>query len=474
MDVPPLTPEMRETFPSAAVAFIEQLLAIIRTLQTKVAELEAKLGQNSLNSSKPPSSDGPAVKRSPPQAPSGNKRGGQPGHPRQTRDLIPSDQCDHLADCLPAACRNCDRPLTGTDPNPLRYQVTELPPVKPVVTEYRRHRLVCSCGVSTCGELPDEVAGQDGPRLRACVTLLTGQYRLSKEMAAHLLNDLFGVSISAGQVCAVEAEAGEIIQPVADELLAAARQAPANIDETSMGKGRWLWAMVTTVGTVFQIVPGRKREELVKLIGPDHAQITASDRHSLYGHLPASHHQFCWAHLRRDFQSMIDRKSAGSEAGRELLALSDELFGYWHRVRDKTMTKPDFARKMRADAGFRTRFKAALQRGAESGCAKTGGTCRQLADREASLYRFAFCADVEPTNNAAERSIRHGVIWRRQSHGPKSESGAKYLANIWSVVETCRQHGGHVWGFLTQCLTAAHDGRPLPSLVPPKTQTQAA
>jgi transposase len=177
-------------------------------------------------------------------------------------------------------------------------------------------------------------------------------------------------------------------------------------------------------------------------------------------------------HLRRDFQAMIDRADAGSAAGTALLALSDELFALWKRVRDGTLTRARFGGKLHADRDFRARFRSALDRGAACGGAKTAGTCRELLDREASLYVFAFHPGVEPTNNAAERAVRHGVLWPKQSGGPRSTAGAVYLANIWSVVETCRQRGRNVWAFLTACIDAADHGRPLPDLLP--TQAQAA
>jgi transposase len=471
MDSSPLPPELLAGLPPAVVQFILALLAENAALKARVAELEARLGQNSSNSSKPPSSDPPAVKRAPPRAKSGKPAGGQPGHPRHERVLV--DRPDHRHDCRPAACRRCARPLAGDDPAPLRHQVTELPPVTPVVTEYRRHRLRCpGCGVTTCGDLPAGVAGQDGPRLRAACALLTGAFRLSKAKAARLLGDLFGVPLAAAQVCATEAAVGEQLRPVADGLLAAARRHPANVDETGMGRGRWLWALVTAVATVYRVVSGRTRAELTRLTGADYARVVTSDRHALYMHLPDWRHQLCWSHLRRDFQAMIDRRNAGSDVGRDLLALSDELFALWKRVRDGTLTAARFAGRMHAERDFRTRLRAALGRGEGCGCAKTAGTCRELLDREVSLFVFAFTAGVEPTNNAAERAVRHGVLWRKQSHGPRSEAGATYLAHIWSVVETCRQHGRNVWEFLTACVAAADHGQPLPNLLP--AQAQAA
>ncbi|HVK13968.1 MAG TPA: IS66 family transposase, partial [Gemmataceae bacterium] len=397
--------------------------------------------------------------------------GGQPGHPKHERALV--ERPDHVRDRKPAACRRCARSLTGDDPEPLRHQVTDLPPVTPVVTEYRRHRLTCpGCGTTTCGELPAGVAGQDGPRLRAACALLTGAFRLSKAKAARLLGDLFGVPLSPAQVCATGAAVGGQLQPVTDTLLAAARRHPANVDETGMGKGRWLWVLVTAVATVFRIAAGRSRKAFPDLVGADYQRALTSDRYPVFDHLPDWRHQLCWAHLRRDFQAMIDRAGAGAAVGRDLLALSDELFALWRRVRDGTLTWARFGGKMHAERDFRSRFRAALGRGAGCGCAETAGTCRELLDREVSLYVFAFHPGVGPTNNAAERAVRHGVLGRKQSGGPRGAAGAAYPANIWSVVETCRQHGTNVWAFLTACVEAADHGQPLPSLFP--SQDQAA
>ena len=116
---------------------------------------------------------------------------------------------------------------------------------------------------------------------------------------------------------------------------------------------------------------------------------------------------------------------------------------------------------------FRVRFRAVLERGSVCGCAKTAGTCRELLRGEVSLFLFAFVDGVEPTNNAAERALRHGVLWRKQSHGPKSAAGCAYLGCIWSVVETCRQQSRDVWGYLTECIAAVAEGCAVPSLLSP-------
>ena len=455
---PPIPAELWQQIPPAAQAAI---LALIQHYEQRLAELEARLNQNSTNSSKPPSSDPPAVKRAPPKTPSTKKAGGQRGHAKAQRAIV--DHPDAIHECKPTVCRHCQQPLHGDDPQPLRHQVWEVPLVRPVVTEYRRHRLTCPrCGLTTCGSAS---AGQDGPRLKAACVLLTGAYRLSKSKAARLLTDLFSIPLCAGQVCATEAEVGKQLRPVVDELLAAARQQPANVDETSMGRRRWVWVMVTAVATVYQIASGRNRAALRALVGTEYRRVLTSDRHSVYSHLAEDRHQWCWSHLRRDFQAMVDRNNAGSAIGKELLEMSGQMLGWWKRVRDGTLTKVRFAGRLHAQREFRVRFRAVLERGAACGCAKTVGTCRELLRGEVSMFLFAFVDGVEPTNNAAERALRHGVLWRKMSHGPKSTKGWEYLACIWSVVETCRQQGRGVWSYLTECVAGVAEGRALPSLL---------
>src|SRR5262249_36719113 len=149
--VPPVPLELWEQVPPAAqqailVVFAQYELRV-QQLEQRIAELEERLGSNSTNSSKPPSSDGPEVKRAPPKERGKRRSGGQPGHPRATRPLLEPTQ---TFACKPDACRRCGAALSGEDPQPLRHQVLELPEVRPVVLEYQLHRLACPrCRVTT-------------------------------------------------------------------------------------------------------------------------------------------------------------------------------------------------------------------------------------------------------------------------------------------------------------------------------------
>ena len=197
---PPLPADLWDRLPPEARALILALRAEVADLRAQVHEqqeliqgLQERLNQNSTNSSRPPSTDPPAVKRRPPRPATGRPNGGQPGHARQQRPLLPPDHTEVLK---PARCRRCGHSLPGEDPQPLRHQVLELPPIRPEVTEYQLHRLRCPrCGVTTCASLPEGVPmGSQGPRLQAVLALMSGAYRMSKRMVQTFCADVLSVT----------------------------------------------------------------------------------------------------------------------------------------------------------------------------------------------------------------------------------------------------------------------------------------
>ena len=216
---------------SAMVEYYEQR---ITKLEAEVRELTARLNQNSRNSSRPPSSDGPHVKRKPPKPASGRKPGGQLGHTPHLRALVPVEQVDAVIACKPAQCRRCGKQLTGSDPQPWRQQVVELPPVQPQITEYQRHRLVCTgCGITTCGALPEGVLPTCyGPRLASIVALCTGGYRMSKRMAASFCREVLGIKLSLGEMSQIEQTVTQAVAPAVEEAAVYVQSCDANIDET--------------------------------------------------------------------------------------------------------------------------------------------------------------------------------------------------------------------------------------------------
>ena len=453
---------------------IRNLQREVAELQGEVAELKARLNQNSSNSSKPPSSDPPSVKRAPPKRPTGKKRGGQRGHKRHRRDLVPPEKVSESFVVKPETCRGCGAELLGDDPEPLRHQVAELPPIEPVVTEYRLHRLLCDeCGEKTCGQLPVGVPrGAFGPRLQAVLSLLAGAYRLGKRPIQSLAADLFGLSISTGMICKLERTTSESLETPVEELREYVRNQDAGADETSWRENRgkaWLWVAVTQVATVFTIAATRGAKVIREILGENYNRVLTSDRWTAYTWL--KRRQLCWAHLRRDFQAMIDREDEGSPIGKSLLKRSDQLFHWWHRVRDGTLARSSFQKYV---GPIRQAMRDQLELGAKCSCKKTAGTCRKLLKTEASLWTFVWIEGIEPTNNDAERVLRHAVLWRKSSGGTDSEAGSRFVERMLSIVATARQQNRNVLELLTAYCRARLDGSATPSLLPAETETTAA
>jgi hypothetical protein len=119
----------------------DELRLHLTTLATELAQLQERIGRSSRNSSKPPSSDGPGFKPPERRKGSGRKRGGQPGHPGSGPELLPIERVDEVVEHHPDSCRRCGTLLRGDDPDPLRHQVLEIPPITLKVLEHRLHRL---------------------------------------------------------------------------------------------------------------------------------------------------------------------------------------------------------------------------------------------------------------------------------------------------------------------------------------------
>jgi transposase len=384
------------------------------------------------------------------------------------RALVPPERVASVTECKPAECRCCGHPLSGEDAEPRRHQVAELPPIEPEVHEYRLHRLNCPhCKTVTCGALPDGVPRTAfGPRLHAVLSLLTGAYRLSKRQVALLGSDLLGLTISIGMIAKLERITAEMLEQPVTELAEQVKTAEAaNIDETGWrenGRKAWLWVVVTSLGIVFRIVRSRAGAVAKDLLGEEPKPIVISDRFPGYEWIKLGSRQVCWAHLRRDFQAMIDRDGDGAEVGRQLLWQSNKLFEYWHKVRDGTIQRSTFLQYM---AWLRPMVRSSLERGTRCACTKTAATCGELLRLWDCLWTFTRVAGVEPTNNAAERALRHAVIWRRISGGTDSEAGSRFVERMLSVVATCRLQGRDVLEYLTRCHRARLAGQEAPSLI---------
>ena len=454
--------EAGAVYAKGRVATITALLALAR----RVAALEARLAQTSQTSSRPPSSDPPGTPR-PRRPPSGRRPGGQPGHPGHTRPLVPVAQVQAVVPVKPARCGRCGARLHGADPTPHRHQVTEVPPVRPVVTEYQLHTLPCPCGASTRAALPPGVpVGAFGPRLQALVAVCTGVYHLSRRTTTGLLTDCFGVELALGSVTACEQAASQALAaPVAAAHAFVQQQPVAHVDETGWREGRrraWLWVAATATVTVFLVHARRGAVAAQALLGAFVGVLT-SDRWTAYTRWPLRDRQLCWAHLRRHFAAFAEMPGAAGRLGRALLAETDPLFGWWHRVRDGTLARSSFRVYV---SPLRQRVEALLWLGSRCRHAPTAATCREILLLAPALWTFVRVPGVDPTNNAAERALRPGVLWRKGSFGSHSSAGSRFAERMLTVATTLKLQRRNVVDYVTLACEAAVRCDLAPSLLP--------
>jgi transposase len=467
------------------VEFILELAARVEQHGERLARLEAQVRQDSLTSSRPPSSDPPktrAQRRAEARAKAkellrreGGERqaGGQPGHRGSGRELMPEDQIDEILDHYPSACGGCGRAFTTEEQRPKRrfgrHQVAELPPISVIWTEHRNHQLRCRhCRSRTSARLPDQISGcAFGPRFQAALLTLTARHRVSRRGIVELAHDLFGVTLSTGSVDAICQRASEALAGphlhLADWVL---EQDAVHVDETgwrTRGEGRALWTAATPDAAVFVIAERCNREQFNKLIGSSYPGIVVSDRWNGYAHLDPNQRQVCWSHIKRDFRRHADGLAEQKTFGEHGVELTRRVFGAWrayqHEHHDRQRLQAEIAP-----------IQAELRQLLENASPKKARNRwhRQFANNLLkvwpALWTFAVIDGIEPTNNPAERALRGPVIHRKVSLGTQSQNGERFAERAHSAVATCRLQRRSLFAYLSELLLAHNRGDPFPAL----------
>ena len=456
--------------------------------EKQIADLERQLGlreRNSTTSSKPPSSDGLAGsqrKRGSRRKKSCRKPGGQPGHAGSHRVPVPADLVDKVVEILPERCGHCEGALSpdggGRTGKVSRHQVTELPAIKPLVTEYQCPSVCCpGCGKNTRAPLPPEVAGDFGPELTALVAYLTVVCRLPRRVVWALLEQVLGIKLSLGSVQAGWEEASESVAGPCGELEEQLRKEPVlNSDETGYrtnGEKRWLWALVAPAFVFYKVAASRGAEVLVKLLGEIFAGILCSDRCPTYLKYHKGTLQFCWAHFKRNILGalQIAKTTDAERFCRDALSLHARLFRLWHRFRGgpaaggAPMTRQQLVLE---SIPIQKRFFALAQRNLDSGDRDVRNLARALFQHNEKFFAFIEHEGVEPTNNSAERALRCAVQWRKTSFGSRSADGEVAMARLLTATQTCRIQGRNPLDYLKQAVHSHRAGLPAPSLLPAK------
>ena len=389
--------------------------------------------------------------------------------------MVPPEKLTAKQVIKPEYCRVCSHTLAGNDPDPYRHQVVDIPKIMPTVHEYELHTLACSqCGIRTRGLVPDGVpAGQFGPRLQAMVAVASGSYRMSKRTIEEMLADFFGTKISLGSIVNLEQATSAALAGPVEEVAEEVKKAPVvHADETGWpyrGKRAWLWVVASAQLACFLVSHSRSTKVAKQMLGYAFAGFLVSDRWCAYEWVDAHRRQICWAHLIRQFVGFQAFGGRSKRLGRALELRAEKMFSLWHRARDGTMSRARFQLLMKP---IERAVVAHLRACSRLPVAKVAGRAREILAFEPALWTFVVTPGIEPTNNYAERLIRHAVLWRKSCFGSDSEGGFRFVSRILTTVATLRLQKRNVLDYVEYACRAALLGMPPASLLPQAIQTE--
>ena len=459
----------------------DELVALVERLNARIAELETQLAaakKTSRNSSKPPSSD--IVK--PPADPhkpgrKGKRRiGGQKGHLKHDSKLN-LDQADYIVEFKDESFVDRRNLIPAPDAKPkiiFQYELVE----KPVeLTAYIAYPyLDRTTGQIVYPPFPRvvEMAGLLGPRLTALAACLKGGLHASYSGARSLLGFL-GADVCRATLCNKLKKMAAALSFSYDQLLTALTdESYLNIDESGHSDKpfdkpadhpkHWIWVFAATAFTVFRIFGSRSTDALREVLGANCEAIIGSDFYSSYKCFMKEARikvQFCWAHLIRDIKFLgesTDKTTANY--GNRLLKLCRLIFHLQHRRVE--LGEDLFRRKM---TQVKEKFLATGRRSQATGAQDM---VTRLKDFGEEYFLFLENPQIEPTNNLAEREIRHCVIDRRITQGTRGKSGQRWCERIWTVMATCARQRRDAFAFVAESIRTYYAGELQPSLLPNK------
>jgi transposase len=480
----PPEPDLQQRTIDAQGEEIDRLRAQIVRLQQELAkqhhlnfqlsrrnsELEARLVKDSHNSSRPPSSDHPSVKRTRSlRRPSGRRPGGQVGHLGHTRPQVahPSRVILHR----PSKCRRCQSALTASQLiSHERRQVIEIVPQRLRVTEHRAEARRCAnCGETTKALFPEEVraAVQYGATVKARALYLLEYQLLPYARVGQAMRDLFGCAISTGTLFSqVGSCASELIETELKIKRKLRRSPVIHTDETGLRveqKCHYVHVTSTPLVTHYACDVRRGRGAIEEIdILPRYGGTCVHDGWSAYTFYPQCRHSLCCAHLLRELTFFEELSSEDKRWAEPLSKLLLEI-------------KREVA-EVRADGGeglvderrvaLTLCFEQLVSRGLELNPPPEGhdpvrkqarNLLLRMQRRQDEVLRFMTDLMVPFDNNQAERDLRMIKLQQKTSGCFRTQGGAANFCRIRSYLSTMRKQGKSV----LKALESACRGRPL-------------
>jgi transposase len=237
------------------------------------------------------------------------------------------------------------------------------------------------------------------------------------------------------------------------------------VDETGWkqaGEKRFLWGAFTDRAAVLRVAPSRHREEAEALLGESESIIT-SDRWWAYDYLDPARRQVRWSHLLPDFRFHAESLLVHQrEFGEACLQIAEGVFCAWRRLQadgDRRRLREEIAPRQRelrelCETGKRKSTKTRYHR----------GLARNLIKTWPALWTFIEAEGVEPTNNRAERGLRHAVIYRKLSQRSRTQDGALATKRLLSAAISCRLQGRSLFAYLAEIAQTSIHSQPAPTL----------
>jgi len=429
-------------------------------LQAENAELRRRLGLNSQNSHRPPSSDGYRKKPVQPALPKGKKRlGGQPGHKGKT--LRPVEKPDRVRLHLPERCAVCGRAISADEPHEVvsKRQVFDLPEPRLEVTEHRLGQIEC-CGQVQWGEYPPDVTAsvQYGPGVRALVTKLSVDHKMPLEQICRLFTDLYGYELNSETVETALEQGYELAASVEATTIEQLKQAKvAHFDETGLRVGgRLQWLHTASNGQYTHLFVHEKRgEEALRSeasVLPEFTGRAIHDHLAAYYKFTQAEHGACGAHILRELRGLVEQGSMWAkvmhtfllELYSRALPLEGEAATEAQQRYRQILSQAELEEPPPEPRAGRGRPKSTPGR----------NLLRRLMEHEDAVLAFALVEGVPFTNNQAERDLRPAKVKQKVSGCFRTDHGAAVYARLQAVISTCRKQERNV--FLTLRNLFAH------------------
>lgn len=434
---------------------IAALEAEVLRLQVENAELRRRLGMNSQNSHKPPSSDGYRKKCVQPALPKGGNRasGGQVGH--QGKTLRQVEKPDKVKIHLPKQCAICGRELLEEEPHRVvvKRQVFDLPDPKLEVIEHCLGEIEC-CGQVQRGEYPGYVTAsvQYGPGVRALVTKLSVDHKMPLEQISCLFTDLYGYELNSETVENALEQGYELAAPLEATTVAQLKKsAVVHFDETGLrvaGKLQWLHTAGNALYTHLFVHAkrGKKALQSEASVLKDFSGRAIHDCWASYFEFTNAQHGLCNAHIVRELRALMEERSIWAEAMRtfllKLYAQTRPLYG---------QAAEEIHRRYRQILSLAEQEEPPPQPKEGKGRPKnTAGRnlLQRLRQHEEAVLAFALVEGVPFTNNLAEQSLRPAKVKQKVSGCFRTLQGANVYARLQAVISTCRKQDQNVFTVL--------------------------